>query len=282
MKIKIVSKVLIYSLLFSLQTLYLAINSVQQAKAQNPATFLAPPYYGTKPITSNFDHQYPTYGGSPNNNNDTFMKYDGEYWSSGTSIGSCTNGVNCYDGHDGLDIAMDGGNGGYEHVLAAASGTVTKAGWYNNSCHDCGYGLEVEIQHVINGNTYRTRYGHLSSISVGNGWSIQAGTIIGTSGSTGSSTGPHLHFGIEEYINGTWRPIDTMGWSSASGDPWAGYPNGATSWCMWSYGPFANFCNINQQSSPSLPEGRVFCGLAVHHRPPASGGFLPTAPLCTT
>ena len=83
--------------------------------------------------------------------------------------------------HTGLDFR---GNVG-EPVRATASGTVTAAGWSG------GYGRMVEIEHA---NGLSTRYGHLSEIEVKVGQSIKIGQIVGRLGSTGRSTGPHLHY----------------------------------------------------------------------------------------
>jgi murein DD-endopeptidase MepM/ murein hydrolase activator NlpD len=85
--------------------------------------------------------------------------------------------------HPGLDI--DGQKG--DVVMAPASGTVVKAGWQG------GYGNMIEVDH---GNGLLTRYGHLSKIEVAIGDSITRGQEIGLIGSTGRSTGPHLHFEI--------------------------------------------------------------------------------------
>ena len=70
-------------------------------------------------------------------------------------------------------------------MRATASGTVETAGWNG------GYGKMVEIDH---GNGYSTRYGHLSEIDVKAGQQVKIGQIIGKVGSTGRSTGPHLHY----------------------------------------------------------------------------------------
>lgn len=87
--------------------------------------------------------------------------------------------------HKGLDVANHGGGA----VLAADSGTVVVAGWPDNT----GYGNRVMIEH---GNGYRTLYGHLSKISVVVGQTVKRGDVIGMMGSTGRSTGTHLHFEI--------------------------------------------------------------------------------------
>jgi murein DD-endopeptidase MepM/ murein hydrolase activator NlpD len=83
--------------------------------------------------------------------------------------------------HTGLDFRGDVG----DPVRATASGTVSTAGWNG------GYGKMVEIEHA---NGLATRYGHLSQIDVHEGQNIKIGQIIGRVGSTGRSTGPHLHY----------------------------------------------------------------------------------------
>jgi murein DD-endopeptidase MepM/ murein hydrolase activator NlpD len=83
--------------------------------------------------------------------------------------------------HTGLDLQGDTGDA----VRATASGTVTHAGWSG------GYGRVVDIDH---GNGLSTRYAHLSSIDVRVGQAVRSGQIVGKIGSTGRSTGPHLHY----------------------------------------------------------------------------------------
>lgn len=90
-------------------------------------------------------------------------------------------GGRTYEFHAGMDI--DGERG--DNVLAPANGVVTKAGWQG------GYGNMVEIDH---GNGLTTRYGHLSKIEVAVGDEVGRGMLIGYVGSTGRSTGPHLHY----------------------------------------------------------------------------------------
>jgi murein DD-endopeptidase MepM/ murein hydrolase activator NlpD len=85
--------------------------------------------------------------------------------------------------HAGMDFRATTGT----PVLAAAGGTITFAG--NNG----GYGKMVEIDH---GNGFSTRYAHMSQIGVTVGQSIAGGESVGFSGSTGRSTGPHLHFEV--------------------------------------------------------------------------------------
>ena len=83
--------------------------------------------------------------------------------------------------HSGLDFRASTG----DPVRATASGKVATAGWSG------GYGRLVEIDH---GNGLTTRYGHLSEINVKVGQLIVLGQVIGAVGSTGRSTGPHLHY----------------------------------------------------------------------------------------
>lgn len=83
--------------------------------------------------------------------------------------------------HTGLDFRGTMG----EPIRATAAGKVTHAGWNG------GYGKMVEIDH---GNGFSTRYGHLSEVDVTVGQSVRIGQTIGRLGSTGRSTGPHLHY----------------------------------------------------------------------------------------
>lgn len=90
--------------------------------------------------------------------------------------------------HEGIDIGVGTGTS----VHAARGGRVTLAGWYG------GYGNAIIINH---GNGLSTLYGHLSHIDVSVGETVDQGTVIGLSGSTGESTGPHLHFEVR--VSGT-------------------------------------------------------------------------------
>lgn len=87
--------------------------------------------------------------------------------------------------HKAFDIANRGGG----PILAADSGTVIVAGWPDNS----GYGNRIMIDH---GNGYITLYGHLSLIQVQVGQTVNRGSVIGQMGTTGRSTGIHLHFEV--------------------------------------------------------------------------------------
>lgn len=97
----------------------------------------------------------------------TGYKSGGALWSSGS--------------HSGVDFQAASGTS----VVAVGAGTVVEAGWGG------AYGNNIVLR--MNDGTY-TQYGHLSSIGVSVGQSVTSGQQIGLSGSTGNSTGPHLHF----------------------------------------------------------------------------------------
>jgi murein DD-endopeptidase MepM/ murein hydrolase activator NlpD len=85
--------------------------------------------------------------------------------------------------HKGLDLAAPSGT----PVLAPADGVVEKASWFSS------YGNFIEIAH---GGNMETRYGHLSGYNVVAGQHVHKGDVIGYVGSTGRSTGPHLHYEV--------------------------------------------------------------------------------------
>jgi len=97
--------------------------------------------------------------------------------------------------HSGIDIGAPMG----APVVAAGSGTVVSAGWLG------GYGKTITIEH--NG-VQQTLYGHLSEIFVQPGQNIEQGTVIGRVGSTGNSTGPHLHFETKVSTADGWIAVD--------------------------------------------------------------------------
>lgn len=98
--------------------------------------------------------------------------------------------------HNGLDIGASWGT----NVYASNSGTVIQAGWNG------GYGISVMISHA---DGITTLYGHMSSWSVSVGQQVSQGDVIGRCGSTGNSTGPHIHFTM--YKGGsTVNPLDYL------------------------------------------------------------------------
>jgi murein DD-endopeptidase MepM/ murein hydrolase activator NlpD len=95
--------------------------------------------------------------------------------------------------HSGVDLAAPHGS----PIVATAGGVVGTAGWSG------GYGLLVAVSH---GDGVQTRYGHLSRLAVAPGQQVAAGQVIGYVGSTGDSTGPHLHYEVR--VDG--RAIDPL------------------------------------------------------------------------
>jgi murein DD-endopeptidase MepM/ murein hydrolase activator NlpD len=90
--------------------------------------------------------------------------------------------------HDGIDMAAPAGS----PIVAGSDGVVSAAGWKG------GYGLFVAMEH---GGGLQTRYAHMSRLNVVAGQSVARGQVIGYVGSTGLSTGPHLHYELR--VNGT-------------------------------------------------------------------------------
>lgn len=105
--------------------------------------------------------------------------------------------------HKGIDLASPMGS----PIYATADGVVTRADWFSS------YGLYISLDH---GAQLETRYGHLSRLNVAEGQVVRKGDLIGYVGSTGRSTGPHLHYEVR--IAGTAvNPVPYM-----QGDAWAG------------------------------------------------------------
>ncbi len=101
--------------------------------------------------------------------------------------------------HKGIDFAAKEG----ADMVAVASGVVTWAG------KRYGYGNLVEVNH---GKGYVTRYGHAKDVLVKVGDTVEKGQVLGTVGSTGRSTGPHVHF--EVWVNG--KPVDPIKYVQAA------------------------------------------------------------------
>ena len=106
-------------------------------------------------------------------------------------------------GHRGIDLASPTGT----PIYATANGTVSRADWFSS------YGLFIALDHGAN---LETRYGHLSRLNVAEGQDVKKGDLIGYVGSTGRSTGPHLHYEVR--IAGmAVNPVPYM-----QGDAWTG------------------------------------------------------------
>ena len=187
------------------------------------APFLQSPFHGWTDINSFMDHDRPDYdvdGKIIIANGLTATSADGQasdvfpaYWS--PALRQYVN----YDGHNGYDFGIS-----YQPVFAAAAGTIEYAGW-NGPTESSGYGQMILIDHH---NGYVTLYGHLSRLDVSNGDKVQAGQEIGISGTTGNSTGPHLHFSVFHNCDVT----DPYGWTGPGADPLHGF-NGEDSQYLW-------------------------------------------------
>jgi hypothetical protein len=116
----------------------------------------------------------------------TFIWPTVNHWLSGYDYSPSTN-------HFGIDIAGSLGNA----IYAADNGVVVYAGW-----NDWGYGNVIVIDHD---GGWQTLYAHLSALNVGCGYSVYQGDVIGAMGSTGNSSGPHLHF---EMLNESYGKVN--------------------------------------------------------------------------
>jgi hypothetical protein len=195
--------------------------------------FLYPPYPGTATENAIFDHSSPDYSQTDNRlitftgdqatkvcpNTTSFGKAppqsgvcdlgSGIYWS--YSLGDWL----FYNGHDGIDYGLQ-----YSPLYASAdTDQVVYAGWQDPMDHTYSMGLYVRLLHT---NGYSTTYGHMSTVAVQSCSFVGCanfphGELIGYSGNTGNSTGPHLHFRVANPSN---KSIDPYGWTGEYADPW--------------------------------------------------------------
>lgn len=170
-------------------------------------------------VNSWVDHTTPTY-----NKNCNITVWSGRLFVGcpETRVDTCSTGISCYDGHNGVDLQhqKDVVN---EPVFAAAAGTVVEV-CRNYPCdRDANLGIYVMIDH---GNGYATLYAHLKSVNNG----IEVGTVIaavqpiGVMGGTGGYP-VHLHFGVyyDQNGDGKWTDgevVDPYGWAGSGPDPW--------------------------------------------------------------
>src|SRR5438093_11610332 len=138
-------------------------------------------------ITSWTDHHYPD-----RQDDGTMIRFDG------------ARGY-AYDGHRGTDFAVPSNT----PVLAADEGTVIYSEWSDSG----GWG--VVIDHAYD----RTAYFHNNQLFVYPGQHVSRGQLIALSGSTGNSTGPHLHFEVRDLLT-PWHSVDPYGWTGPGKDPW--------------------------------------------------------------
>lgn len=182
----------------------------------------------------------------------------------------------CYEGHDGIDFRPNI-RGANQPVLAAAAGKVvgvTPDCQANNSC--TGLGNNVILFHFQG---YFTRYGHLQGMDVTVGQQVNSGDQIGTMGSTGNSTGVHLHFAVyrdvnddEQFDSGD-KVVDPFGYKWPGGpesDPWV-VGGGSPSYLLWlskaprgilySNEEGANISNATETVTITIPPGTFPGGL---------------------
>lgn len=182
--------------------------------------FLRSPFEGDHPLANFMDHG---------------RRDDGSVL---THLGTRTFGI---DGHDGHDFAMPEGT----PLYAMADGVVLKAG--DQGPIRCPSGTRAEHNVVVrtlhrgapDGHDYVTMLLHMSRVTVAPGDLVTAGQLVGYSGNTGCSTGPHLHLGVmrvtgEGEHGGGGYTIDPYGWRGEGPDPRAA--NGRVSTWMWKPG----------------------------------------------
>jgi murein DD-endopeptidase MepM/ murein hydrolase activator NlpD len=136
--------------------------------------------------------------------------------------------------HAGVDLPGPSG----ARIFATGSGTVRFAGWSR------GYGNMIEVDHP---GGVRTRFGHLARIFVRPGTAVSQGQIIGAMGSTGRSTGTHLHYEVR--VGG--QPVNPLGYIGQTATTyqtlWSETPEVAPRWTGWASGA----------SLPSLPQSII-------------------------
>ncbi len=194
--------------------------------------FLYPPYPGSASQESIFDHSTPNYtfdnkvvaftgaeankdcpspapAGTPPPQAGVCNAGGGGYWS--YNLGDWM----YYDGHDGIDFGIS-----YRPVYAAADADqIIYAGWWDPQNHKINLGIYVRLHHS---NGYNTYYGHMSSIAVQACGTpgctfVPHGEMLGISGTTGNSSGPHLHLLVRNPAN---KSVDPYGWKGSGADPW--------------------------------------------------------------
>jgi hypothetical protein len=163
----------------------------------------------------------------------------GGYWS--YSLGDWV----YYDGHDGVDYGIS-----YRPIYAAADADqIMYAGWWDPQNHRINLGIYVRLHHP---NGYNTYYGHMSSVAVQacstiGCASVPHGEFLGISGTTGNSSGPHLHLLVRNPSN---RSVDPYGWQGSGADPWVN--NQAES--LWVAYPALQYYGARiYPSGPALP-----------------------------
>jgi murein DD-endopeptidase MepM/ murein hydrolase activator NlpD len=182
--------------------------------------FLSRPFAGEFLISNYFDHFYPQ----------EFVD------ANGVSIAFWGEPVASFDGHEGYDHAMPEGT----PLLAAADGVVRLAGetqaFFCPPLNATVRNVAVDIVHTRpSGQQFLVSYQHLSQVAVSVNETVTAGQLIGLSGSTGCSTGPHLHFAVYrvDTVRNRYVITDPYGWEGDQPDPWEQHPDGTFSEWLW-------------------------------------------------
>lgn len=187
---------------------------------------LRPPFDGDFPATNGFDHDARPPGPG-----------------AGATLAFSGRRVQGTFGHRAWDWQLPLGT----PVVAPADGVVHQAGAMRPFfCDLLGRQvvdqLAVRIQHVApDGQVFETELHHLGEVGVALGDTVRAGQVVGRSGSSGCSSGPHLHLIVWSNVGGRRAPIDPFGWEATTDDPWASAPGGAPSTWLWKDAPHLFF-----------------------------------------
>lgn len=237
-------------------------NSASQQGLATVGAFLHPPYAVETLVSSIFDHHYPynDYATEEGQDNHIFVSWQGLETDCPEPNNQDEHGATCgqfsYDGHGGIDYVLR-----YSPIYAAADvSEVVDSGWVNPQYRLRTYGLRIRLRHHVEGVDFYTLYGHLSATNIPPECRAETpncpyGTMIGISGNTGTSTGPHLHFEVQRTVNDARYPIDPYGWEPAAtatwtNDPWRQYGQADS---LWSELPNVTLGNQTLEGSDTLP-----------------------------
>jgi len=238
------------------------------AQSDNPAPDWGAPYCGNQPrISAVYDNDVPTY-----QRNDRTILYSGHDVKALCAMS--------YDGHSGYDYSRRIGTQachsgtrqgiGARLAYAVADGIVRRSRWYQAE-HEAGFGLHIDVRSdggpgvgVVS-----HLYGHLAAVFVEEGASVSRGQAIGAVGTTGNSSGPHLHFQGTRSPHGDVSDLtfDPYGWNASFGSgyryPGFSQPHRGDGWPMRALmpsqagPPCPNDCGtvVIEESAPSVVYG---------------------------